>query len=186
MLEQVSYFLCSKFQEHRIPFLCLRKELQAASVDPQQLEQQASRAAENWCFRSLPLGLEGDRTPLHRCVKQLGEALAAEHAVQHLGEQRDQLRGELQGTTALSPLVLQNKCTLLLFFETFRSGLLQPPKSQNHTKQRILGTRQTFKGRLPRLGRGAPTGLWGDQCLSTSAKEIQQPSFPWLHVVHDC
>ena len=41
-------------------------------------------------------------------VRFICEASAAEHAIQHLGEQRDQLRGELQGQQLSSCFVLQS------------------------------------------------------------------------------
>lgn len=149
----ISYFLCSKFQEHRIPFLChLRQELQAASVDPQQLEQQASRAAQNWCFRSLP--------NQHWSVQDTPETMckAARSARPWLQNMRSNTWASNEtsfvenckvGTTApLSPLVLQNKCTLFLFFETFHLG--GASTTSHGTRSQETGPNRNSNGKVSR------------------------------------
>lgn len=109
------------------------QELQAASVDPQQLEQQAGRGH----FRRLDGGSKRTCHWNHKCIlfgvglfgfaktqtpgfywlctghlrsfrqKACLEAQAAEHAVQHLGEQRDDLRGQLQ-SCSVKPVLFQH------------------------------------------------------------------------------
>eukprot|EP00438_Fugacium_kawagutii_P025486 Skav212491 [mRNA] locus=scaffold6473:43565:48542:- [translate_table: standard] len=73
------------------------KEMEKLKADAGRLK---SRAAE--LTQAMLCGqVQDSAAALQHCTPKEStdsEAVAAEHAVQHLGEQRDQLRGELQGT----------------------------------------------------------------------------------------